>query len=235
MSNKKHRLTHTQLLGIIWFSIALLLIICISFFSSRQPNTEPQQSEIQLENCKKLTNLEDSVYRSRRKGNRQYTKQKSTNRQYIAPDSIVIHDHKPVYHRQPLVVELNSADTVTLQLLNGIGPTFARRIIAYRERLGGYVSKEQLLEVYGFTPSLLEHISPYLELDTANLRHIPINTLELKQLIKHPYIEYYQARDIVRLRNRGFVFNTPDDLRSIPSMSDSTMNRLLPYLDFSTK
>lgn len=235
MSNKKHRLTHTQLLGIIWFSIALLLFICISFFSSRQPNTEPQQSEIELENCKKLSNLEDSVYWSRRKGNRHHVQQKSTNRQYIAPDSTVIPDHKPVYHRQPLVVELNSADTVTLQLLYGIGPSFARRIVAYRERLGGYTSKEQLFEIYGFTPSMLASISPYLELDTANLRHIHINTIELKKLVKHPYIEYYQARDIVTLRNRGFVFNTPDDLRAVPSMSDSTLNRLLPYLDFSTK
>ena len=59
-----------------------------------------------------------------------------------------------------------------------------------------------------------------------------INSVELKQLIKHPYIEYYQARDIVRLRNKGVVFRTADDLRAVPSMADSTLERLLPYISF---
>ena len=59
-----------------------------------------------------------------------------------------------------------------------------------------------------------------------------INSVELKQLIKHPYIEYYQARDIVQLRNKGVVFRTADDLRAVPSMADSTLERLLPYISF---
>ena len=61
---------------------------------------------------------------------------------------------------------------------------------------------------------------------------IDINTIELKQLIKHPYIEYYQARDIIKLRGRGMVFRNADDLRAVPSMSDSTLERLLPYISF---
>lgn len=129
-------------------------------------------------------------------------------------------------------IELNSADTTTLMLLHGIGPTFARRIVRYRDRLGGFVSKEQLLEVYGFTPELLSHIESHLQLDTDSLHRISINRIALKQLIKHPYIEYFQARDIVNLRNRGVHFHSADDLRAIPSMADSTLERLLPYLSF---
>ena len=141
-------------------------------------------------------------------------------------------DYKPAARRQPLVVELNSADTTTLQLLHGIGPTYARRIVRYRERLGGFRKTGQLLEVYGITPELLSHIGPSLSLDTTAIRRIDINNVELKQLIKHPYIEYYQARDIVRLRQRGTVFRCADDLRAVPSMADSTLERLLPYIDF---
>ena len=140
----------------------------------------------------------------------------------------------PAVRRQPLVVELNNADTTTLQLLHGIGPAYARRIVRYRERLGGFIDVGQLLEVYGFTPELLAHIAPSLTLDTSSIRRIDINNIGLKQLIQHPYIEYYQARDIVNLRNRGVRFSSADDLRAVPSMADSTLARLLPYLSFDS-
>ena len=117
-------------------------------------------------------------------------------------------------------------------LLHGIGPTFASRIVRYRERLGGFVNKEQLLEVYGVTPELLEHIAPHITVDAGHVRRICLDTITLKQLIRHPYIEYYQARDIVRLRDHGTRFLSTDDLRAVPSMADSTLQRLLPYLVF---
>ncbi len=117
-------------------------------------------------------------------------------------------------------------------LLHGIGPVYASRIVRYRERLGGFVDEAQLLEVYGITPELVEHIAPHLDFNSDSVRKMPINTIPLKQLIKHPYIEYYQARDIVRLRDRGVRFHNADDLRAVPSMTDSTLQRLLPYLDF---
>ena len=136
------------------------------------------------------------------------------------------------YKRQPLSVELNTADTMTLQLLHGIGPAYSRRIVRYREKLGGFTSKEQLLEVYGFTPELLNHIAPHITVDTLAVSKISINSVTLKQLIKHPYIEYYQARDIIELRNHGVHYNNADDLRAVPSMADSTLQRLLPYISF---
>jgi len=47
------------------------------------------------------------------------------------------------------VVDLNQADSAGLDQIKGIGPAFANRILKYRERLGGFYKKEQLLEVYG--------------------------------------------------------------------------------------
>ena len=134
--------------------------------------------------------------------------------------------------RQRLTVELNSADTLTLQLLHGIGPARARRIVEYRERLGGYRNVEQLLEVYGIDAGLLADMAPHLTVDTTAVNKMEINRLSLKQLLRHPYIEYYQARDIVRLRDKGIAITTADDLRAVPSMNDSTLRRLLPYVAF---
>ncbi len=150
----------------------------------------------------------------------------------IDTDSMYRHEPPPL-RKQILFVNLNTADTTTLQLLHGIGPSYARRIVRYRERLGGFVADSQLLEVYGFTPELLAHIRPYLEMDTSVRRKIAINRVGLKELARHPYVEYYQARDIVNLRSRGIVFHSEEDLRAIPSMADSTLARLRAYLDYA--
>lgn len=228
MSKKQQGLTHSQTLGIIWLSAALLLIAAIVFFSSRHTTKPTHDDSITPPAEEILTAKEDSVYRSRRNDNRNNhivnEKQPTSPRYTTTP---------PPPTKQPLMVDLNSADTLTLQLLHGIGPTFAHRIVRYRERLGGFVDTSQLLEVYGFTPELLSHISPHLRLDTTAITHIYINTIGLKELARHPYVEYYQARDILRLRSLGTRFHSVDDLRAVPSMADSTLKRILPYLIFS--
>ena len=223
----------SQVLGIIWISVGLLIVLAVAFFSSRQGGSETQTDSVVDSAGTILATREDSVYQSRRK-NYHYQHDKPTYDRYrsAAIDTSLYSQHKPQQRRQPLSVELNTADTTTLMLLHGIGPTFASRIVRYRERLGGFVNKEQLLEVYGVTPELLEHIAPHITVDAGHVRRICLDTITLKQLIRHPYIEYYQARDIVRLRDHGTRFLSTDDLRAVPSMADSTLQRLLPYLVF---
>ena len=228
MGKKKRGPTHSQTLGIIWLSVALLLIAAVAFFSSHITMKPSATDTTEVVQQGFLTAKEDSVYHSRR----QYSRNTQNHKQKRHSDTLFYSTQPPAPKKQPLVVELNSADTLTLQLLHGIGPAYARRIVRYRERLGGFVSTDQLMEVYGFTPELLAHIAPCLKLDTNAVRRIGINSIELKQLAKHPYVEYYQARDIVRLRQHGMQFHSADDLRAVPSMADSTLNRLLPYIDF---
>ncbi|MGX8713633.1 MAG: helix-hairpin-helix domain-containing protein [bacterium] len=230
MGNKRRGPSHTQITGIIWITVVLITILAIVFFSREKAPATVTGDTIYTQKVTTLEKKEDSVYRSRERRNR-----KTGNEEKLRPDSqdfFPSSSHDKVSTRQPLTVELNSADTTTLMLLHGIGPAFARRIVVYRDRLGGFTSTRQLLEVYGFTPELLAHISPYLLLDSDNLRKINVNSMGLKELIKHPYVEYYFARDLVNLRSRGVTFATPDDLRTIPSCTDTMLAKLLPYLAF---
>lgn len=233
MGQKKNGMTSSQRLGIVWLSAALLLIAAVAFFSSRRPSAAVGEPLADTTAEQNLVTQEVQHYQERRKEYRkpQYASKKEPQREPLA-ESMYSHE-KPRATKQPLVVELNSADSLTLQLLHGIGPAYASRIVRYRERLGGFVAVDQLLEVYGFTPELVAHIQPSLRLDTSQVRPIRINSIALKQLARHPYVEYYQARDIVRLRSSGVRFRSADDLRAVPSMADSTLGRLLPYLDFS--
>ena len=231
MGNDGHRLTHTQVLGIICFSVALLLILAALFFSAGSTDNKSDTGAQTDSLTTFLTLKEDSVY-SQRRSHRHRTHTMYTHREQPSPTASTSPTPLPM-KRQPLSVELNSADTLTLQLLYGIGPTLARRIVRYRERLGGFHSTSQLTEVYGISQSLLERIEGQLTVDTAMVRTIGLDTVSLKQLLRHPYIEYYQARDIIALRNRGVRFRTVDDLRAVPSMADTTLERLLPYIDLS--
>ncbi len=62
------------------------------------------------------------------------------------------------------VVALNSADIDELVALPGIGPVLARRIIEYRELIGGYQDTQQLLAVKGVGEATFRKIEPYLTL-----------------------------------------------------------------------
>lgn len=235
MSKKNNKPHSSQVLGITWISIGLLIVGGIVFFSSSHQPAAVENSL--MDSCAStiLMQKEDSVYMSRRSERRTNRKEPVSLRQSRPLDTArPLYTNAPAPQRkQPLSIELNSADTLTLQLLHGIGPAFARRIVRYRERLGGFVSASQLLEVYGFTPELLAHIEPHLWVDSTAITPIAINSIGLKELARHPYMEYYQARDIVRLRSMGVVFGNADDLRAVPSMADSTMERIVPYIDFS--
>lgn len=234
MKGEKRGLLLSQVRGIVWVSVGLLLIAVVAFFSRKALPDTVQNDTLVAVNEEKLKSQEDSLYQYRRK-NFDYHKDKAVRRLSGSRklDTQMYRYTPPPVRKQPLVVELNTADTTTLMLLHGIGPAFARRIVGYRDRLGGFIDSTQLLEVYGFTPELLAHIAPYIVIDRDSIRRLDINHLGVKQLARHPYMEYYQARDIVRLRDRGMVFLSEEDLRAVPSMADSSLRRLLPYIDFA--
>ena len=75
-------------------------------------------------------------------------------------------------------------------------------------------------------------IEPYLWVDSTAVATLRINQLGLKELLKHPYMDYYVARDVVRLRQQGIRVEDAEALRALPSMTDSCYDRLLPYLSF---
>lgn len=128
------------------------------------------------------------------------------------------------------LVALNDADTLDLQQLYNIGPVFARRIVNYRTALGGFVDKRQLMEVYGMDSTRYADIAPYITLDPASVRQLDINSATIDQLKKHPYLDYYQAKAIVRLREKEGLYHTLDDLKKVPIIDQETYNKIYPYI-----
>jgi competence protein ComEA len=131
------------------------------------------------------------------------------------------------------LVNINVADSLDLLKVRGIGPVFARRIIRYRELLGGFHSANQLLEVYGLDSTKFEEISGSFLFDHASLNFIDVNSAEIKDLTSHPYIDYYLAKSIVdaRIKKGGFVSDA--DLYGIPMMHDALYVKIIPYFQFN--
>lgn len=117
-------------------------------------------------------------------------------------------------------VELNSADSAALDALPGIGPYYARQILAYRDRLGFYADLTQLLDIRGMDTARLHRLADRLYIDPASIRPLDLYTMSLDSMAAHPYIGTYAAKGIERLRRTlprdQFTFQTILDSRILP-------------------
>lgn len=132
-----------------------------------------------------------------------------------------------------IVLELNSCDTAQLQQIRGIGAGFAKRITGYRKRLGGYVSVNQINEIYGVTPELYSQLAPHFTVNNAAaITKIDVNRASIERLRAHPYLNFYKAKAIYELRRNKGSLKSIDDLKSLPDLDNASLQKIAPYLEF---
>ena len=141
-------------------------------------------------------------------------------------DSVKAHYQEKIKPGEHVV--LNTADTTILKTVPGIGTYFAKKVVAYGQRLGGYVSVDQLDEIEGFPLDAKE----YLTIEDATPRKLNVNTLTLNELRKHPYINFYQAKAITEYRRLHGPLRSLTDLRLSKDFPLEAIQRLEPYIEF---
>ena len=126
-------------------------------------------------------------------------------------------------------LDLNAADSAELLRVPGVGPYFARRIVRYRQRLGGFVSPEQLREI----PNLPDSVQTWFRV-TAEKAQSPLrlNTATFRELLRHPYLNYEQVKAIVNYRERQGALQTLQELSLSEAFSAADLERLTPYVSF---
>lgn len=140
---------------------------------------------------------------------------------------------KPAYVKKPaVIIELNGADTLAMDEIKGIGAAFARRIVKYRERLGGFYKKEQLLEVYGLDSTKYEEIKTQVKIDGSTIKKININTATFDDLKSHPYLKFKQINAIIQYRKQHGNYNSIDDLKKVLILSPENIQNIAPYLSY---
>ncbi len=140
---------------------------------------------------------------------------------------------KKVTQKKISHVEINTADSATLVSLPGIGPTLASRIIKYREGLGGFLSLEQLPEVYGFKEDLLFDLKERLIISPIPNAGFDINAVDYKTLSAHPYFKYSLSKAILNYRKQHGNFKSIEEIKKIKIINDSIYNRISIYLRIS--
>ncbi len=126
-------------------------------------------------------------------------------------------------------LELNSADSIELVKLYRIGPALAHRILEYREKLGGFISLNQLNEIWGFDEDILYDLEEKINVDAEKANHFNLNNVSFEELKKHPYFKYNISNAIVNYRTQHGIFEHIDDLKKIKIISDSIFNKIILY------
>ena len=127
-------------------------------------------------------------------------------------------------------IELNSADSVDLVQLNGIGPVYASRIIKYRNLLGGFYGKYQLLEVYGFPDETFRALKDKIETDSMLVQKIRINFSGYAELLQHPYFRKEHVEAILNYRQKNGPFTAPEQLLAEGLVDTVSFVRVSPYI-----
>ena len=122
-------------------------------------------------------------------------------------------------------IDLNAADTLLLQRVPGVGPSFARRIVKYRGMLGGYYCVEQLQEVYGMDRERYDKIAPYMTIRTG-VRHL---ILSADSIPRHPYLSYRHKRVLEDILAQNPPLTWEKIMSSVAFTKDDSL-RLSPYL-----
>ncbi len=98
-------------------------------------------------------------------------------------------------------LELNIADSAALVTLRGIGPYYARRIIEYRERLGGFFDPQQLMEIDGIDQERFDGFAFAVQADSSYVKRFDFWSLTKEELVTHPYVGSFAAKGILRYRS----------------------------------
>lgn len=200
--------------------LSLLLVLSLIFRITVQllPERQPEgMEEFEQEARRIIASIAqaDSLKGARRDSSRQNTSSVFQTRARAIADPI----------------DINRADSVHLLPLPGIGPVFAGRIVKYRNLLGGYVSVDQLGEVYGISSETMELIRERISIDSSLIRKMPLNHATFREMLRHPYLEYEDVKAIVNYREFKDTIQSFRELYDNFILPDSLLRRVLPYLD----
>lgn len=165
-----------------------------------------------------------------------YLEANEVNRQIAVVDSLpnTQKQYKYEIRKDSVYLDLNASDTLDLQEVKGVGKVRARNIYKYGQKLGGYISVEQLREVYSIDEETFQKIKPHFYASKIEIRKININSDDVKYLANHPYIDFALAKAFIRFRKKyNQDFTKIEDIKNIHLMDEETYNKLYPYLKLS--
>lgn len=131
----------------------------------------------------------------------------------------------------PKIIEINTADTTDFMNLYGIGTTYSNRIINYRNYLGGFISIDQVGNVWGISDSLYQTLVPFLTVDPSKIKKRNINMMSKEELEKHPYINWKKSKHILAYKKAHGDYSDIEDLYKLHGLKKEFVDTLKLYFD----
>lgn len=202
------------------------------------PNTAPDNDFIRLgiteKQLKTIRNYQSKGGNFRSKADFLKIYGISESQKVVLADYIVIQEKETVKNERiseaiMVQIEINSADSIDLMKLPGIGDKLSKRIVKYRDLLGGFHTVSQLKEVYGLSEQVIHKIEGMIKIDPGKIEKINLNFAEWNELAKHPYIQKNRAQQIIRFRTKYGSIREPSVLRDSMILNIEEYTRLKPY------
>lgn len=131
-------------------------------------------------------------------------------------------------------VDVNQATSADFEKVRGIGPTKAKIILQEREKLGSFLTLNQLQYIWGIDVELFSTLKQHFFIDksTAQPIKIPINSITIKELSKTPFFNYYQAKEVLTIRSMNNGIKSIEDLTKINDLSTEKLQIIALYLEY---
>lgn len=146
----------------------------------------------------------------------------------------VYYEKKPLVKKEKKVlIDINQATQADLIKIYGIGEGISLRILKFKESLGGFVSMEQMNDVWGLSPEVIQRLNDNFKIvSPPDVKKIDINNASLKEIAEFPYFKYTLAKEIVKHRSMNGDFKNATDLTKIKGLSIEKANIIALYLAF---
>ena len=129
-----------------------------------------------------------------------------------------------------IAVNVNTANQEELESIPGVGSFYAKNIIQYRDRLGGFVKKEQLLEVWKMDLDKYNAIEEFIFINAKDIREIHLNNTTAEELKQHPYFNWNIANSIVKMKTQKTAFKSIDEIKESVLIDEEFFEKIKPYL-----
>lgn len=141
-------------------------------------------------------------------------------------------ENKPTYtsKKEVILIDVNSASQEELETIPGVGPFYAKNIIKYRDRLGGFSKKEQILEVWKMDVEKYTSIEKYIKINPASIQQLHLNTIKVEQLKIHPYLNWNSANSIIKMREIKGGFKKIEEIKESVLIDEELFEKIKPYL-----